>query len=45
VIDSDTLVEYAKKQSIDVVLTPGDHFFHGRGKRIGDLVGQALEDG
>jgi hypothetical protein len=26
------------------VLTPGDHFFHGRGKRIGDLVGQALED-
>jgi uncharacterized protein len=45
VIDADVLIEYAKRQSIDLVLTPGDHFFHGRGKRIGDLVGQGLEDG
>lgn len=45
VVDPDALIEYAKRQSIDVVLTPGDHFFHGRGKRIGDLVGQGLEDG
>lgn len=45
VIDSDALVAYAEQQSIDLVLTPGDHFFHGRGKRIGDLVGQGLEDG
>ena len=45
VIDPDALIAYAEEQSIDVVLTPGDHFFHGRGKRIGDLVGQGLEDG
>lgn len=45
VIDPEALVEYAEKQGIDLVLTPGDHFFHGRGKRIGDLVGQGLEDG
>lgn len=45
VIDSDILIAYAEEQSIDLVLTPGDHFFHGRGKRIGDLVGQGLEDG
>ncbi len=44
VIDAGSLVEYAKQHSIDVVLTPGDHFFHGRGKRIGDLVAQGLED-
>lgn len=44
VVDPDELIAYAKEQSIDVVLTPGDHFFHGRGKRIGDLVGQGLED-
>ncbi len=44
VIDADSLIEYAKQHSIDIVLTPGDHFFHGRGKRIGDLVGQGLED-
>lgn len=44
VIDSEGLIAYAARQSIDLVLTPGDHFFHGRGKRIGDLVGQALED-
>lgn len=45
VIDAASLVGYARENSIDVVLTPGDHFFHGRGKRIGDLVGQGLEDG
>lgn len=44
VIDSDALSRYAIDQGIDLVLTPGDHFFHGRGKRIGDLVGQGLED-
>ncbi len=44
VVDPDELIAYAEEQSIDVVLTPGDHFFHGRGKRIGDLVGQGLED-
>lgn len=44
VIDPDALIAYARDQGIDVVLTPGDHFFHGRGKRIGDLVGQGLED-
>ena len=44
VVDPEELIAYAKEQSIDVVLTPGDHFFHGRGKRIGDLVGQGLED-
>lgn len=44
VIDSDALISYARDQAIDLVLTPGDHFFHGRGKRIGDLVGQGLED-
>lgn len=44
VVDPDELIAYAKAHSIDVVLTPGDHFFHGRGKRIGDLVGQGLED-
>ena len=45
VIDSAALIAYAESHSIDLVLTPGDHFFHGRGKRIGDLVGQGLEDG
>lgn len=44
VIDGEALVAYARHQAIDLVLTPGDHFFHGRGKRIGDLVGQGLED-
>lgn len=44
VIDSEALTTYARDQAIDLVLTPGDHFFHGRGKRIGDLVGQGLED-
>jgi alpha/beta superfamily hydrolase len=45
VVNADAIVSYAKAQGIDLVLTPGDHFFHGRGKRIGDLVGQGLEDG
>jgi alpha/beta superfamily hydrolase len=45
VVNADAIVSYAKAQGIDLVLTPGDHFFHGRGKRIADLVGQGLEDG
>jgi alpha/beta superfamily hydrolase len=44
-IEREPLIAYAEEQAIDLVLTPGDHFFHGRGKRIGDLVGQGLEDG
>jgi alpha/beta superfamily hydrolase len=43
VIDADGLIDYATGHGIDLVLTPGDHFFHGRGERIGDLVGQGLE--
>ncbi|HLF42101.1 MAG TPA: hypothetical protein VJA46_01080 [Acidimicrobiia bacterium] len=42
VVDIQALLGYAERQSIDVVLTPGDHFFHGRGKKIGDLVAQGL---
>ena len=42
VIDIQALVAYAERHSIDIVLTPGDHFFHGRGKKIGDLVAQGL---
>lgn len=45
VVDPAVLLAYAEAQAIDLVLTPGDHFFHGRGQRIGDLVGQGLEDG
>lgn len=45
VVEAGQIVEYARDHGIDLVLTPGDHFFHGRGKRIGDLVGQGLEDG
>jgi alpha/beta superfamily hydrolase len=44
VVDADALTRYAVRQSIDLILTPGDHFFHGRGKRVGNLVGQGLED-
>lgn len=44
VIDSAALIEYARENSMDLVLTPGDHFFHGRGDRIGALVGQGLEE-
>jgi hypothetical protein len=43
VINRDGVVEYAKQHEIDLVFTPGDHFFHGKGDRIGDLVGQGLE--
>ena len=43
VIDREKLQAYAIEAGIDLVLTPGDHFFHGRGKRIGDLVGEGLE--
>lgn len=43
VIDGDALQEYAIDKGIDLVLTPGDHFFHGRGDRIGALVAEALE--
>ena len=43
VIDGSALRDYAAEKGIDVVLTPGDHFFHGRGKKIGDLVAQGLE--
>jgi len=44
VIDSQAVVEYAATHSVDVVLTPGDHFFHGRGKRIGNLVAQGFAE-
>jgi len=43
VVDVDLVREYAEANQIDLVLTPGDHFFHGRGKKIGDLVAQGLE--
>ncbi len=43
VIDADALQSYAVDKGIDLVLTPGDHFFHGRGKKVGDLVGEGLE--
>jgi hypothetical protein len=43
VIDAEGLRMYAIEKGIDLVLTPGDHFFHGRGNKIGDLVGQGLE--
>jgi len=43
VIDVEALRVYAGEHSIDLVLTPGDHFFHGRGKKIGDLVAQGFE--
>lgn len=43
VIDPTSVREYAVAKGIDLVLTAGDHFFHGKGKKIGDLVGQGLE--
>jgi len=43
VVDIDAIREYAETQGIDLVLTPGDHFFHGRGKKIGDLIAQGFE--
>jgi uncharacterized protein len=45
VVDVEAIRAYAERLSIDLVLTPGDHFFHGRGKKIGDLVAQGLETG
>jgi len=43
VVDGHAVKAYAVNNGIDILVTPGDHFFHGRGKKIGDLVGQALE--
>ncbi|HEX2405378.1 MAG TPA: hypothetical protein VHM29_11810 [Acidimicrobiia bacterium] len=43
VVDIEGIRAYAERLSIDLVLTPGDHFFHGRGKKIGDLVAQGFE--
>ena len=34
-VDLEVIRAYAERHSIDLVLTPGDHFFHGRGKKIG----------
>lgn len=43
VIDGEALKAFAIENRIDLVVTPGDHFFHGRGKRIGVLVAEGLE--
>ena len=43
VVDVEGIRAYAERLSIDLLLTPGDHFFHGRGKKIGDLVAQGFE--
>jgi alpha/beta superfamily hydrolase len=43
VVDHEVIRSYAETHSIDLVLTPGDHFFHGRGKKIGNLVAQGFE--
>jgi alpha/beta superfamily hydrolase len=45
VVNPEALKTFAIDNRIDLVITPGDHFFHGRGKRIGDLVGEGLESG
>ena len=42
VIDGQALMTYSADNGIDLVLTPGDHFFHGKGKRIGDLVAEGF---
>jgi uncharacterized protein len=42
VIDGEALLAYCRAHTIECVLTPGDHFFHGRGNRIGDLVAEGL---
>jgi alpha/beta superfamily hydrolase len=42
VIDGEALIAYCRAHTIECVLTPGDHFFHGRGNRIGDLVAEGL---
>lgn len=43
VIDSQALKVFCIENGIDLIITPGDHFFHGRGRRIGDLVAEGLE--
>ncbi len=43
VIDAEALIAYCREHSIECVFTPGDHFFHGRGSRIGDLVAEGLD--
>jgi alpha/beta superfamily hydrolase len=43
IIDGEALRTYAVDHGIDLLITSGDHFFHGRGKRIGDLVAQGLK--
>jgi hypothetical protein len=43
IIDGEALRTYAVDHGIDLLITPGDHFFHGRGKRIGDFVAQGLK--
>jgi len=43
VINGEAVRTYAETMGIELVVTPGDHFFHGRGKKIGELVGEGLE--
>ncbi len=43
VVDGEKIRSYCESHSIDLVLTPGDHFFHGRGRKIGSLVAQGFE--
>lgn len=43
VVDAARLRSYSEERGIDLVVTPGDHFFHGRGDKIGVLVAQGLE--
>ena len=43
IVDGEALRTYAVDHGIDLLITSGDHFFHGRGKRIGDLVAQGLK--
>lgn len=43
VVDVEALRKYAEGHSIDLLLTPGDHFFHSRGNKIGHLVAQGFE--
>lgn len=45
VIDGPRLERYAKMMGIELLSVPGDHFFHGRGAKIGDLVADALDAG
>lgn len=43
VVDREKIRSFCERHSIDLLLTPGDHFFHGRGKKIGNLVAQGFE--